>query len=64
MCYEPYTDTLHRVRAAELEHEAVAAGVTRRARRARRLEWAARLLDRLARRLEARAGATRRARLL
>ena len=59
MSFEPYTDTLHRVRAAELQQEAVAAGLTRRARRARRLELAAGLLDRLARRLEARAGTSR-----
>lgn len=59
MTFEPYADTLHRVRAAELQHDAVTAGLARRARRARRLELAARLLDRLARRLEARAGASR-----
>ncbi|SEF15884.1 hypothetical protein [Jiangella alba] len=59
MSYEPYPDTLHRVRATELEHAAATAGLARRARRTRRLELAARLLDRLARRLEARAGASR-----
>ncbi|SDT66327.1 hypothetical protein [Jiangella sp. DSM 45060] len=59
MSYEPYPDTLHRVRAADLEHAAVTAGLARRARRTRRLELAARLLDRLARRLEARACASR-----
>lgn len=63
MSFEPYPDTLHRARAADLEHEAVIAGVARRARRARRLQLAAVLLNRLARRLEARAGASR-ARLL
>ncbi|WP_116949815.1 hypothetical protein [Jiangella endophytica] len=59
MSYEPYPDTLHRVRAAEFEREAFAAGLTRRAHHARRLELAAQLLDRLARRLESRAGASR-----
>ena len=63
MTYEPYADTLHRHRAEELQRDAVAATVSRNARRARRLELAAKLLDRLARRLEARAG-TSRARLL
>ncbi|PZF84054.1 hypothetical protein [Jiangella anatolica] len=63
MTFEPYADTLHRVRAEELQHDAVTTALARRARRARRLDLAARLLDRLARRLEARAGASR-ARLL
>ena len=63
MTYEPYADTLHRHRADELQRDAVAATIGRNARRARRLEWTARLLDRLARRLEARAG-TARARVL
>ncbi|WP_053204890.1 hypothetical protein [Jiangella muralis] len=62
MTFEPYADTLHRVRAVELQHDAATTAMARRARRARRtrrLELAARLLDRLARRLEARAGASR-----
>lgn len=59
MTFEPYTDTLHRARAADLQQEAVTIGVTRRARQAHRLELAAGLLDRLARRLEVRAGASR-----
>lgn len=62
MSYEPYADTLHRVRADELQREAVAGSVARRARsarRSRRLQLAARLLDRLARRLETRAGTVR-----
>jgi hypothetical protein len=60
MTYEPYAATLHRIRADELERDAVASSLTRGARRARRLELAARLFDRLARRLEARAGSARR----
>jgi hypothetical protein len=59
MTYEPYADTLHRVRADELQRDAVAASVARNARRSRRLQLAARLLDRLARRLENRAGTVR-----
>lgn len=59
MTFEPYTEALHRGRAADLQQDAVTAGLTRRARRARRLERAAELFDRLARRLEARAGASR-----
>jgi len=63
MSFEPYTDTLHRVRADDLQRDAVAFTVARNARRSRRLQLAARLLDRLARRLETRAG-TARARML
>ncbi|MBB5786821.1 hypothetical protein [Jiangella mangrovi] len=63
MSFEPYADTLHRVRADELQREAAAGVIARNARRSRRLELAARLLDRLARRLETRAG-TARARVL
>lgn len=59
MTFEPYADTLHRHRAEELQRDAVTAAVVRGARRTRRLELAARLLDRLARRLEARAGSAR-----
>lgn len=59
MTYEPYAETLHRLRADQLQRDAVADTIARHVRRTRRLEFTARLLGRLARRLEARAGMSR-----